>query len=450
MAAKHLRLLFLIWILSPLISSCLSAMTYVAVRDASSAKVIIEQAPSSSLLDVMCNVDMGASWAIKPGCTVRASGGIIKARTIIGNGTKVEGGHTQVFQCNTISGTWDVDMAYPEWFGISGKDKDWSPAIVKTLAMNPSEIRFTHGVYAISQPVVTTGADVCICKGATLKALDDLSATIDYQGKVYTVHSMILGNYKEAGAADVYGLETMPKIYGGGCIDGDYKAQVGIQLHLGFRTIIRDLCVKNVLQYGFVASTVPGASGNSFMEDCMFQNTDNYNADLGNITQHHAATAIWNNRSDCVYNNVEIVNFPIAVRHEGLNGNFTNVHAWLRDPFYWESSVVFDCYVPDITLNGCEADTMRKLLVNRTSKYFFANLVNCRAYNNPIVVSEALARRYPPLVVDCGEDDETQIMLTGGCFWYDTPYQVINSKSPLDKVSVTRFNRSKTNLGIGK
>ncbi len=415
------------------------AGSYVSVDNPSLARRQLTDAPEGSLLDIKCDVDMGEVWRLKPHCTLRYSGGKVKAGVIEGDQTVISAPSAHFIQADSVCGSWRVDVAYPEWFGAR-EDHDCSKAIDLAMGLHASEVRFSKGVYAITRPVVTKGSDIYLAGGATLRAQNEMETNIRYRGKTYTVHAMVVGDYRYPGAKDVYGLHPLPRISGGGCIDGNYRASVGIQLHQGFRTVIRDLTIKNVLSYGLVTSTVPGVSGNCFVENCMFQNTDNYDTDLSSVTVHHPeAVAILNNRNDCVYSNIEIVNFQTAVRHTAPNAVFTNLHAWLRDPFYWDNSVVFDCFSPDITLNGCEADTMRKLLKSHNTG-FFATVMNCKAYNNTDIVSDKMAARSMPVVVEKYDDADSHVVVTGGSFWFETPYSIINRPSVNDRVESCRYN----------
>lgn len=66
--------------------------------------------------------DLGNTTVTIPsGSTLKFNGGIIKNGTITGNNTAIDAPLTQLFDTSvTLSGTWNVDEGYPEWFGAVG------------------------------------------------------------------------------------------------------------------------------------------------------------------------------------------------------------------------------------------------------------------------------------------------------------------------------------------
>lgn len=54
---------------------------------------------------------------IPEGCTLQFEGGSISNGTIVGSNTKIEAGLNKIFETIEISGTWNVNEVYPEWFG---------------------------------------------------------------------------------------------------------------------------------------------------------------------------------------------------------------------------------------------------------------------------------------------------------------------------------------------
>lgn len=65
----------------------------------------------------------GTTFTIPANVTIVPNGGIIKGSgTLVGTNTRIEAGFVQVFDVNlTISGTWNVGLAHPEWFGEPDK-----------------------------------------------------------------------------------------------------------------------------------------------------------------------------------------------------------------------------------------------------------------------------------------------------------------------------------------
>ncbi len=443
-------LLLLLLVLFPLLVQAESK--HIVISQTTGVQSKLSAIKSGSLIEIACDVELPSfTWRLPSDCVIRYAGGRMRLAEIVGNNTIIESPAVQLFEVKVVSGSWNVENALPEWFGAKPSLdgyvlSDCSSAIDKAVQLDPVTLRFSNGVYAVSKPVIVHYQDICIARGATLKALNEMNASVkDYQGNPVTIHCMVYADYIQTPKREVYGLQVQPRIYGGGCLDGAYQASVGLLLNKGYRVIIRDLTFRNFNQYGFVAALTRSAAGSSIMQSCTFINDDGYYASKSSIKHHPDAKAILNNRYDCTYEDITTVNYRIAVVHEADNGKFTNVHSWLRDGYYWENSIVFDCYAPDVTLIACDADTMRKLIVCHKNN-FFASVTDCRAYKNPIVVSDDLARRYPPLIIDTGNTTNSQVYLTGGDYWFDVPYKIISKMSPYDKVSIRRYHRNQVGV----
>lgn len=446
---KHLS----VWMLTLFLSfSCVchsfAARHYVLISSQAEANEKLKSIQPDSYIEFRTPVSyIGGNLNIPEGCVLKFAGGMIKANQITGNGTVIDAPLTQIINTKAIKGAWLVDRAYPEWFGGKSKlseeetQSDVSDAIDLALCLSPSELCFSKGVYHISRPIVSVHSNIHISGGAEICALNEMRYDIKLNDKVYQANGMIIGDFATNEEKEIFGLSTNKMIYGGGCINANYKASTGIVLNRCLRTVIKDITIKNVNKYGFQASVDGKAAGNCFMLNCVFKNEDNWH-DNKSTTHHQNAIAIYNNKSDCDYTNIEIVNFQTAVLHEAYNGIFTNVHAWLRDDYYWPNSVTFDCLYPDITLTNCEADTMRRLVKCHTNN-FHAAIVNCRSYNNTAVVNDKTATKYPPIIIDKDGVKNTQINVTGGYYWFNTPYQLCSSKSEQDNIQGYIANKAK-------
>ncbi len=420
------------------------------VRYGDRTPVKVSQIPSGSVIEIDADIEVAGAWLLPDNCVIRFSGGVVTANRIVGKNTVIDSPAAYMFKVGKMEGTWRVERAFPEWF--HGTDNSWSDAVDRALTLNPVEICFTHGIYDITRPIVTTSPNVYIAHGATLRASQSLRQPIEY---------MICGDF--SGRHTVAELALMPKIYGGGCIDGNGMAKTGVTFYRSRQSALEGLTIQNTTEYGFKASRDETVAGNCIVSNCVFQNW------LKNPAAKKRVIAILNNRTDCVYEDIEIVDYQIAVRHDGLNGKYTNVHAWLLDATLWNSSVVFDCQQPDLTLLGCEADTMCSL-IRFDRPYFFASIVNCRAYVNESVVdlnavdSKGNPRYAMPLVIDKtianASKDRTQgakgrlsqIMLYGGVFWYELgrntlKYRIVDEMSPHDQIELRRYQRSQLREG---
>lgn len=75
----------------------------------------------TSQTSVINYIKTGGSITIPANCTLKFDGGSISGGTLQGNNTKIEAGIEKIFLTDIIlSGTWDVDEAYVEWFGAKG------------------------------------------------------------------------------------------------------------------------------------------------------------------------------------------------------------------------------------------------------------------------------------------------------------------------------------------
>ena len=64
------------------------------------------------------------SITIPPGCILKFEGGSINNGLLVGNNTRVDSRRRKIFGDNLLlSGTWDAQEAYPEWFGAKGNAK---------------------------------------------------------------------------------------------------------------------------------------------------------------------------------------------------------------------------------------------------------------------------------------------------------------------------------------
>jgi len=98
-------------------------------------------------------------------------GKILGTGNLTGNHTKIIAPACQIFSSGvTVDGTWDIDCAYPQWFGAEAKDKsvfsdntangwesstDCSDAINKAIKMKGvGEVFLPCGYYKISNPII--------------------------------------------------------------------------------------------------------------------------------------------------------------------------------------------------------------------------------------------------------------------------------------------------------
>lgn len=368
-------------------------------------------------------------------------GAVLKCAQLNGNLTSIDAPITRIFDVAAVSGTWIVSVAYPEWFGAVSYMRqeleavsdgylynlrfstitftDSRTAIQQAFDMNVGEVCFSHGFYFISNTVFCHHSNICINKDATIFALRQ-TASNDEFGVMIEASFVLKDKPRE-----IFILEMLPMIYGGGCIDGNCEAKIGLELEMGFRVIIKDLVFKNCKYCGLQTSqTVPHpdpedetkilyAIGNNYIQDCIFLNEYHYDA-----SGDYQTYAIVNTCNDSVFTNIEIVDYKIGVFNVGLGASYTNLHAWLPHGCqisktagriteitsvdynnFWPASAVIKSPGNDVTLISCAADTMRKMLICESS-IFKAHIYNCRMILNADVVSVAIVNQMPAVVVD--------------------------------------------------
>ncbi len=371
-------------------------------------------------------------------------GAVLKCAQLNGNLTSIDAPITRIFDVAAVSGTWNVSVAYPEWFGAVSYMRqeletesngylynlrfstttftDSRTAIQQAFDMNAGEVCFSHGFYFISYTVFCHHSNICINKDATIFALRQTASNDEFG-------VMIEASYTDRGfPREIFSMEMLPMIYGGGCIDCNCEAKIGLELRLGFRVVIKDIIFKNGKYCGLQTSPVEQdnnghdviPAGHCFVHDCLFLNEYHFDENV-----NYQTYAIVNTCNDSAFTNIEIVDYKIGVFNVGAGSSFTNLHAWLTkgcivqkdvetgaitniisssdqnffNNDFWADSAVIASPGNDITLVSCACDTMRKMLVSSCSP-FKAMIFNCRMILNPVVMETATVGIYPPVVVD--------------------------------------------------
>ena len=114
---------------------------------------------SNTIYIIQYDYDLnGAKIIIPEGCVLDFQGGSLSNGNIVGTNSQINAGLTQIFSFNiTLSGSWRVAMAYPEWFGAKGDgETDDATSInkcIETFANNRTNI-FLGRNYAVSNIVI--------------------------------------------------------------------------------------------------------------------------------------------------------------------------------------------------------------------------------------------------------------------------------------------------------
>ena len=447
------------------------------VNNASALTILTSPSNANAVIEIERDVDLttvtdgtNCDIVLPPHAKLHfINGAFLKCVTLAGNHNDIIAPPVKVIETNAIYGRWKIDVAYPEWFGAVGYlesefyTADYDPyntkgflynlrfsassftdskdAIQNTFDLRAREVCFRLGYYFISNTVFVKNSNLHVCKGATIFALRQSYTIGDFV-------VMVESSYENPSQRrEIFRMEMMPMIYGGGCIDGNLEAKIGLEINNGYRTVIENMVFKNCKYCGLKTSQDNSTVGNCYARNCLFLNEYHYDEVVGGVNQ---TFAIVNNRSDSVFTNIETADYKVGVLNIGQGAFFTNLHAWL--PFqcsikmlngfideiislkvpttctsndFWNDSVVIHSIATDLTLVTCTADTMRKMLVcavnNLTAKIF-----DCRGFINPDVVDITSNNNYPPVIIDnCNVT--THITIIGTYFNYGNVTPVIFS-----------------------
>ena len=106
---------------------------------------------SNMIYKITKDIDLGNGiLTIPENCTLEFAGGNISNGTIIGDNTKIEAGLNKIFETIEISGTWNINEVYPEWFGAKNDGTtDSTTAFNKILKFN-SKVVLSKGTYVVN------------------------------------------------------------------------------------------------------------------------------------------------------------------------------------------------------------------------------------------------------------------------------------------------------------
>ena len=126
---------------------------------------------SNTIYEIRYDFDLnGAEITIPEGCVLDFQGGSFSNGTIVGNNTAIQASLVKIFGLDIeLTGTWNVEEAYPEWFGAkhNGVYDDTisfqcclnfaGDNINSTNKNNKTRIKLQTGIYCISTVYLRTG-----------------------------------------------------------------------------------------------------------------------------------------------------------------------------------------------------------------------------------------------------------------------------------------------------
>ena len=107
---------------------------------------------SNMIYKITKDIDLGNGiLTIPAGCTLDFQGGSFNNGTIVGSNTKIKAGLQKIFNNDIIlTGTWNVEESYPEWFGAKNDGTtDSTTAFNKILKFN-SKVVLSKGTYVVN------------------------------------------------------------------------------------------------------------------------------------------------------------------------------------------------------------------------------------------------------------------------------------------------------------
>ena len=182
------------------------------------------------------DIDLGHGRLTVPSsCTLDFQGGSFRNGSIVGNNTKVRAAKQQIFyNIESINSSWDIDWAYPEWFGANPHaEVDSWEAITKAFSMI-YHVRLGEGTYYVSKPIRIKiryklegeSQESIICPLSSVESLDSILWIAD----VYSYSYGFVRNLS---------------------INGGNKAKYGLKCYYVSNTsVIENLIIRNCTEAG--------------------------------------------------------------------------------------------------------------------------------------------------------------------------------------------------------
>ena len=325
-------------------------------------------------------------------------GGVIRKGTLVGDNTIIIAPRVEILGDDvTVKGSWNVSESYPEWFGAA-EGLDCLDAINKAIAITSSDVVFSLGEYLVSNTIYTKEKNLNIKRGAVIKALNSMTYMISMRKDRFTLND---GNHT---------------ISGGGKIDGNAKVKVLITCGNGLRNHIYNLYLCGATE--------------AIFKPLDREKDDNlnvyfYNCILYNTAQSKDAVAVYNNKADCIYQNLEIIDFRIAIDDYGV-GKYTEVHPWISNKEMYPNSVAFNVNRGRITLVNSEGDSYQYFV--KFNVQAIALIINGSHFINKGLIPDSMTRDYPPLTIFKGKYPSSVVSIYGGRYDRKRFIDAISSK----------------------
>lgn len=128
---------------------------------------------SNVVYKIVGDIDLGGgTLTIATGSILDFQGGSFSNGMVVGRNTKIKAGLTKIFGNTIISGTWNNDNSYLEWFNLINSKYPINEAL--KLSNNLRLLKNTYSVATVSIP-----NDVCIQGESTTESIINIDNTID-------------------------------------------------------------------------------------------------------------------------------------------------------------------------------------------------------------------------------------------------------------------------------
>lgn len=216
---------------------------------------------SNKIYKIVSDIDLqGETLTIPANCTLDFQGGSFSNGTLIGSNTKIEAGLNKIFDTNIIlNGSWNVNEAYPEWFG-----EKTSTSIQLCLDYFPV-VKLGNSTYTCSTSVVISNS-AKVLKGEQNNTVLDFSTCSEEICINVSAFRAVLQNVviktdnfveNQIGVSFTYSTENgqIENVI----VQGFYN---GININKTWYSVLNNIRIRNVSPqgYGMVIGSLAGTS----------------------------------------------------------------------------------------------------------------------------------------------------------------------------------------------
>lgn len=284
-----------------------------------SGKSAIEQiTKENTIYEIRYDFDLdGETLKVPANCVLEFKGGSFGNGTLTGQDTGIIANPTKIFGAGlSVSGTWQIDFAYAEWFGAvaDGSTDCWN-AITKALNLPPYNCKLLKGVYCISKTIeLSDKKKLSGQQGDTTLIKPTTGATMDCMilvGESTNDNFSVYGHLRDLGIerAPNIGLKCYGATQGFNIESIDIKWSGGAALVVSkcwYSTYRNINCWYN--NYGLILCDADNISGDTAVNGVKFDNCWFNHNTAGSVYSNGFTTAVSFNA--CTFENSKTVGNP--------------------------------------------------------------------------------------------------------------------------------------------